>query len=343
MGNAVSARPTTLIDLSEISFVGEDLARPECVLCDEAGVLHVSDWRGGVTRIYPNGRQETTLARGMALRPNGICLLPDGNYLVAHLGDRDGGVFHLARSGKIEPFLTAIDNNPLPPTNYVYRDELGRVWISVSTRKQPRSEAYRADVRDGFIISVVGSRAEIAAENLGYANECIIDPTGRWLYVNETFSKPLSRFAVDDQDRLGDRETVAEFNWGIFPDGLTFDELGGIWITSVISNTILRVDPSLVQELVLRDADDSHVTAAETAFKDRTLGRPHLDTIASQLLKNISSLSFGGPDRRTAYLGCLLGDRIACFRTLVAGAIPAHWHGTCPSAAANHPQDPVDG
>ncbi|MHA1564361.1 MAG: SMP-30/gluconolactonase/LRE family protein, partial [Alphaproteobacteria bacterium] len=216
----MSAKPAISIELSDISFVGKDLVRPECVLCDKNGVLHVSDWRGGVTRIYPDGGQETTLARGMALRPNGICLLPDGNYLIAHLGDQDGGVFHLARSGKVEPFVTAIDNIPLPPTNYVHRDGLGRVWISVSTRKQPRSEAYRNDIRDGFVISVIGSHAKIAAEDLGYANECIIDPTGKWLYVNETFSKRLSRFAVDDQNRLGDRQTVAEFGLGIFPDGL---------------------------------------------------------------------------------------------------------------------------
>jgi len=134
----VSAHPAMAIELSEIWFVGEDLARPECVLCDEAGVLHMSDWWGGVTRIDPGGHQETTLARGMALRPNGICLPADDSYLIAHLGDQDGGVFRLARAGKVEPFLTKIDGIALPPTNYVHRDSLGRVRISVSTRKRPR-------------------------------------------------------------------------------------------------------------------------------------------------------------------------------------------------------------
>ncbi|MHA1565804.1 MAG: hypothetical protein ACTSX7_10875, partial [Alphaproteobacteria bacterium] len=149
--------------------------------------------------------------------------------------------------------------------------------------------------------------------------------------------------AVDDQNRLGDRQTVAEFGLGIFPDGLTFDEQGAIWITSIISNSILRITPSLEQELVLCDGNDAHIATAESAFKDGTLGRPHLDTIASQRLKNISSLSFGGTDRRTAYLGCLLGDRIACFRSSVAGAIPAHWHDTSPGIFANQLPDPAHG
>jgi hypothetical protein len=43
------------------------------------------------------------------------------------------------------------------------------------------------------------------------------------------------------------------------------------------------------------------------------------------VLQNISSLAFGGADRRTAYLGCLLGDRLACFRAPVAGHPPPHW------------------
>jgi hypothetical protein len=43
-------------------------------------------------------------------------------------------------------------------------------------------------------------------------------------------------------------------------------------------------------------------------------------------LKNISSIAFGGPDLRTAYLGCLLGDALATFRSPVAGAPPAHWN-----------------
>ena len=43
-------------------------------------------------------------------------------------------------------------------------------------------------------------------------------------------------------------------------------------------------------------------------------------------LKNISSLAFGGPDLRTAYLGCLLGDSLMSFRSPVAGQPPTHWY-----------------
>jgi hypothetical protein len=56
------------------------------------------------------------------------------------------------------------------------------------------------------------------------------------------------------------------------------------------------------------------------------MGRPHLDHAAGRVLRNISSLAFGGPGLRTAYLGCLLGDMIASFDAPVAGYPPAHWN-----------------
>ena len=38
----------------------------------------------------------------------------------------------------------------------------------------------------------------------------------------------------------------------------------------------------------------------------------------NRTLANVSSLAFGGPDRRTAYLGSVLGNRLLSFRSPVA-------------------------
>ena len=61
-------------------------------------------------------------------------------------------------------------------------------------------------------------------------------------------------------------------------------------------------------------------------YQASDMGRPHLDGIKSRRLRNISSLAFGGADLRTAYLGCLLGDSLATFRSPVAGTPPVHWN-----------------
>lgn len=316
-----------MLDLAQIEFVGRGLKRPECVLCTADGSLHVSNWDGGISRIDRDGGVEHLLAQDapFALKPNGICLLPGRSYLLAHLGDDRGGVFRLDPDGRLTPFVTEVGGQPLPPTNYVHLDAAGRIWITVSTRLMPRARGYRPSVADGFILLVENDTAVIVADGLGYTNECVVDPGGEYLYVNETFARRLSRFRIGADNRLGKRETVAEFGAGSFPDGLVFDADGGIWITSIISNRLLRVTADGACETWLEDVDREQLESIEAAFIGESLGRPHLDQVHSRKLRNISSMAFGGDDLREAYFGCLLGERIARLRMPVAGQPPAHW------------------
>ena len=317
-----------MIDLSSLAFVGSGLVRPECVLTHESGLLFAADWAGdgGVAVVAQDGSVRRIEARGAPrpMRPNGIALEPGGTFLLADLGAEEGGVFRLRADGGVEPVVTELDGRPFPPTNYVHRDGTGGLWITVSTRKVPRNLGYRPDADDGFIVLADESGVRIVADGLGYTNECLVSPDGRHLYVNETFTRKLSRFALREGG-LGPKEVVAAFGDGTYPDGLTFDAQGGVWITSIVSNRVIRVAPDGAQEIVLEDADPDHVAWTEAAYRAGELGRPHLDKIASRRLKNISSLAFGGPGLRKAYLGCLLGDSIAVFDAPVPGAPPVHW------------------
>jgi len=323
------ARGDSMVALNEVAFVGSGLERPECVLCHRSGRLVVSDWSGGggVAIVEVDGRVRRILAgdRERPLRPNGIALLPGGGFLLAHLGAADGGVWRLDADGRTEPVLLEVDGAPLPPTNFVHRDQAGRLWVTVSTRQRPRSLGYRPDLADGFIVLVDDTGARIVADRLGYANECLVDPATQRLYVNETFARRLTAFDIGPGGRLTNRRTVAEFGAGTFPDGLTIDNEGGVWITSVVSNRVLRVAVDGGQELILEDCDPEHLAWVEQAYQTGEMGRPHLDTVRSGRLRNVSSLAFGGPDLRTAYLGCLLGDAIARFPVPFAGQPPPHW------------------
>lgn len=315
------------ICLADLAFVGSGLVRPECVLATRSSALYTADWRGGVAITKAGDSREvvTAAVAPRPMRPNGIALRRDGSFLLADLGETRGGVYTLCRDGTLTPFLESVDGIDLPPTNFVFEDGAGRTWITVSARRVPRASAYRADVADGFIIVVDSRGARIVADGLGYTNEAMLSPDGAWLYVNETFGRRLSRFRVDADGSLSGRETVTTFGHGTYPDGLAFDSEGGVWITSIVSNRVVHVAVSGEQTLVLEDTDAEHVQWCEDAFHDGTLGRQHLDRAAGRVLRNISSLAFGGPDLRTAYLGCLQGDAIASFRSPVAGHPPFHW------------------
>ena len=315
------------VALADLRFVGAGLRRPECVLATARGELYTADWRGGVALTRADGGQSLflgKLSRGRELRPNGIALRADGSFLLADLGDEIGGVFRLDRAGNLEPLIEEVDGIALPPSNFVVEDG-DRIWLTVSTRHRPRALAYRSDIADGFIVVIDERGARIVADGLGYTNEAVPSPDGEWLYVNETFARRLTRFRIGRAGALSARDTVTSFGHGTFPDGLAFDAEGGVWITSIVSNRVIRVASDGSQTVMLEDADLVHLDWVERAFLDGKMDRPHLDHAGGRVLKNISSLAFGGPDLRTAYLGCLLGDSIASFRTPVAGHPPSHW------------------
>jgi sugar lactone lactonase YvrE len=310
-------------------WVGQGLVRPECVLATSGGDLYTADWRGGVAHLRPDGTQALYTARlpsGGDLRPNGIALLADGSFLLAHLGADAGGVWRLHRDGHLEPWLLCVAGLPLPPTNFVLPDGHGRTWVTVSTRRTPRALGYRRDAGDGFIVCVTPAGARVVADGLGYTNEVALHPGGQWLYVNETFAQRLSRFRVAADGTLGARETVAQFGPGTFPDGLAFDEEGCAWVVSIVSNRLIRVAPDGQCTLWLEDVDPDHLAWVQAAFDAGTMDRAHLDRAGGRVLANVSSIAFCGPDRRTAVLGCLLGDRLATLAMPAAGVPPSHWN-----------------
>ena len=297
---------------------GRDLHRPECVHCTAQGDVFVSDWRGGVTRIRSDGSQQ--LFKGdRAVKTNGFAILPDRSFLLAHLGDDDGGVFRLASDGALSVFL-----DDLPPTNFVHAHG-DTVYVTVSTRLVPRTLARKPGYADGFIVCVDRRGTRVVAEGLGYTNECKVDPTRKWLYVNETFGKRLSRFALRPDGDLGARETVAEFGAGTFPDGLDYDAEGGVWITSVFSNRLIRIAPGGEQRVLLEDNDSRFVARIEEQFARGELVQDVHPEVPAKLIRNLSSSAFGGEDLRTLYLGCLQDSRIYRMPSPVAGARPPHW------------------
>ena len=257
------------VTVSDLRFVGRDLARPECVVATASGDVYVSDKRGGIVHLMPDGRQSLLPGEGVdGFLPNGFSLLPDRSFAVANLGYL-GGAWRLMPDGELIPEVVAVKGMTLPPTNFVHaeqRDGEVRLWVSVSTRHVPREHAFRRDIADGYIVLKDKTDVRVVADGLGFTNETKVDPSGRWLYVNETIARRLSRFAIRDHGELGPRQTVAEFGEGVFPDGFEFDAEGGIWIASVVSNRLLRIAPDGSQSVFLEDADPRrwHAPSATT-------------------------------------------------------------------------------
>ena len=316
---------TAAIALSEITPFGGGLNRPECVLPTQSGDVYVPDWRGGVGVVRADGSTSSWLAGNLdfAIKPNGIGILPDGRFLIANLGD-EGGVWAMDQAGMAEPFLTAVDGRPLPPANFVCVDQEQRVWITVSTRHAPRQAAWRTHISDGFLVLMDRNGARIVADGLQYTNEARVDPSGRFVYVVETFGRRLVRFPLA-ADGLGTPELVVQLERGDWPDGFTFDAEGGIWITSLVSNRVLRLDAEGRLHTMIEECRAGIIDEVESAYAQGCMEGAHLGPIAGTRFQHLTSIGFGGPDCGTGYLGSLHADCLYRFQAPIAGLPPSWW------------------
>lgn len=309
------------MQISTFGRFGTDLARPECVLATATGRLFVSDKRGGVMCLEPDGQQHRLGTSRLV--PNGIALQRDGSFLVADLGEQ-GGVWRIDAQGAVQPWLMEFEGQPLPRVNYVTTDEQERNWICVSATRT--DDHYPVDDATGFILLQDKRGVRLVADGLRYTNEIRLHPDGASVYVNETFGRRLSRLRMAPDGRLSDRATVAEFGPGDFPDGLALDAEGGVWVICVGSNRVYRVLPNGDKQLLIDDADPECVERLERAFIARELTRPMLGGARGRALGNVTSLAFAGPDMRSAYMGSLSADSLVTFRSPVPGLRPAHWN-----------------
>ena len=314
------------IDLSSITWVGADLDRPESVIVTAKGELFVSDHGCAVCELGEPKRVLSGMPEGFLT--NGIALTPEREFLVANLGTScGGGVWKIDRDHRLKPLIMEADGVPLTSTNFVTIDARGRTWISMSTRHVPRQKSFNSHTADGFIALSDARGTRIVADGIGFTNECRVDPTGRWLYVNETYGRRTSRFPIfgGDNCHLGAKEVVHHFTDGDFPDGLNFDAEGGVWVACVVSNRVIRIGLDGQVQTVIEDPDATLIATAESHFAQGTLTHEDVYAGGTRALRNVSSIAFGGADLRTVYLGNLGGHSLATFRSPVAGAQPPHW------------------
>jgi sugar lactone lactonase YvrE len=328
------------LDRASIHMVGHDLQRPECILAERDGTLWSADARGGVMRIRPDGGQTLItqsvdghfdLDRDSASSllygtlPNGLAFTRDGDILISNFGtDR---LELMTRSGQTRVLLDSVDGRPIGKVNFVLRDSRDRIWITVSTRVNPWSEAICASLADGYIILLDERGPRIVADGIRFANEIRFDAAEEWLYIAETCGKCVSRTRVRPDGSLGDREVFGPSNLGRgLVDGITFDSFGNLWVAMVFADRLIAITPEGEALELLDEGDPAATDRFEAEF---ATGRPvsfeTLSATGGGVAPWLASITFGGPDLRIAYLGSLKGTTIPAFTAPVAGLPMAHW------------------
>lgn len=328
------------VDRAAITMVGTDLRRPECILAERDGTLWTADARGGVMRIDPGGRQTLVAQssdghfdlqgdmKGSLLEgtlPNGLAFAANGDILVSNFGtDR---LEIMTREGKTHILRDTIDGLPMGKVNFVLRDSKDRVWITVSTRINPWSQAVCSTIADGYVALLDDKGLRVVADGFAFTNEIRLDAAEEYLYVAETAARRVSRLPVRPDGSLGPREVYGPASLGSGAiDGIAFDSYGNLWCTMIFADRLIAITPE-GEALTLLDDGNPEATARFEA--EYAAGRPvSFETMLAcggTVAPWMASITFGGADLSTVYLGSLRGSALASFRSPVAGLPMVHW------------------
>jgi len=328
------------IDKASIRYVGEGLQRPECILAEPDGTLWAADARGGVARINPDGTQQIVTQKRSAsfagapndadryltgTLPNGLAFAADGSFLISNFGT--DCLESMTRDGETRVLADSIDGQPVGKVNFVLRDSQDRIWITVSTRIKNWMHALRTDLADGYIARYDRGAFRIVADGFHFTNEIRFDAREEFLYVVETTGGCVSRLRVDGNGNLSGREVFgpSSLGTGAWPDGIAFDSAGNLWGTMVYSDKLFVLTPEGSLKILLDEGDPDKVAALERQFFDNHVTQDVLFATGQGIAPWMASVTFGGPDLQTIYIGSLKGSRIPSFRAPVPGLPMVHY------------------
>jgi gluconolactonase len=143
----------------------------------------------------------------------------------------------------------------------------------------------------------------------------------------ESTTGGLLRFRVQPDGSLTGKEIFGPNNLGTGAaiNGFAFDAEGNLWVTLVLRNGLGVITPDGDYHVVIEDPREDVLKGFEEKIANGTAEPNDMAMAAGPNLQFITSLAFGGPDLRTAYLGSLGMNTLPTFQSPFAGLPMRHW------------------
>ena len=325
----------------DFKFIGEGLQRPECILAEKDGTLWSADARGGVVRIDANGNQ-TVITQSHSAEafqssdddaqkfvdgtlPNGLAFASNGDILISNFGT--DCLERMTRTGDTTVMFDSVNGEPIGKVNFVCRDSKNRIWITISTMLHDWPKAINKDLVDGRVLLYEeGKGVRIVADDVHFSNECKLDKNEEYLYVVQTCGRNIARYRIKEDGSLGPKEIYGPNDHGRLIDGIAFDAHGNLWGTHVMNDGIFAIKPDGDLHIIFDDSSPEEVKMLDDAFQAGTVDTELLLQCGGSIATWCASITFGGKDLKTVYVGSLRATNIPYFQSPVSGLPMVHWN-----------------
>jgi gluconolactonase len=216
------------------------LDHPECIAFDGEGNVWAGGEAGQIYRIDPSGAVTTIATLGGFNA--GLAFSPVNRSL--YVCNAKLGIFRVESNGSHALFAAHAGEHKIVCPNYPLFDRRGRLYVTDSGKwKQGNGYLLRFDQDGG---------GTIVAGPFGYANGLALSADERHLFMVESDTDRVFRFALNANGELSPAEIYAD-RIGRLPDGLALDVEGNLYVACYASDEIWRISPSGEKQVLAWD------------------------------------------------------------------------------------------
>ncbi len=226
---------------------------------------------GALLRVDKN-RQVT---KYLDLNPAGTLLRENGEILI--VDNKYKAVLNLSADGTVGVVAEKFGDQPLNSLNDVTADAKGSIYWT-----DPEGSSADKPLGNIFRVTAAGQVDKVAT-GLAFPNGLDVDPSGQNLYVVESQSLKILRYALPADDKPLAAPAVFHELGGSGGDGCAFDAAGNLWVADFHRKeigkgriTVLSVDGKAIGHLNIPAKVVSNVTFGGAEFDEIfcTTGEP---------------------------------------------------------------------
>jgi gluconolactonase len=217
------------LPIEAFQIFATNIDHPECIAFDEAGDLWAGGESGQIYRVPLDGKAQlvTSIGRFCA----GLAFSPANELYVCN---SSLGIVKVKHSGEYSIFATHAGEHKLLCPNYGLFDSNRNYYVTDSGQWKRNN---------GFLIRYTpDGRGKIIGGPFGYANGLALSADEKFLFMVESNTDSVFRFEIRADGTVGAAELYAS-ECGRFPDGLTLDAEGNLYVCCYASDEIWRISP----------------------------------------------------------------------------------------------------
>ena len=231
--------PELPIDKFEIFAMRID--HPECIAFDKKGNLWAGGESGQIYRIAPDGNAQLVTSMGGFC--GGLAFSPKDELFVCNPAL---GIVKVQanNTSTFTVFASQTGAHKLVCPNYGLFDSAGNYYVTDSGQFRKKNGYLLRYTPDG--------QGKIISGPHGYANGLALSADERFLYMVESDTDSVLRFELSKEGTVSAPEVYAT-DCGRFPDGLTLDAEGNLYVCCYASDEIWRISPNREKTLFAWD------------------------------------------------------------------------------------------